>query len=122
MRWQGGRTGGGVEDRRGLGGGAIAGGGLGVGVLAIIGYLVFGIDPSTTTQLASQFGGVGAEQQQGQVGTPKDQAGRFVDVIGANIDDVWSQKLEGYQRPNVVIYEQGTPTGCGYGQSDMGPF
>ena len=65
---------------------------------------------------------VGAEQQQGQVGTPKDQAGRFVDVIGANIDDVWSQKLEGYQRPNVVIYEQGTPTGCGYGQSAMGPF
>ena len=122
MRWQGGRTGGGVEDRRGLRGGAIAGGGLGVGVLAIIGYLVFGIDPSTTTQLASQFGGVGAEQQQGQVGTPKDQAGRFVDVIGANIDDVWSQKLEGYQRPNVVIYEQGTPTGCGYGQSAMGPF
>ena len=59
MRWQGGRTGGGgIEDRRGLGGGAIAGGGLGVGVLAIIGYLVFGIDPSTTTQLASQFGGV----------------------------------------------------------------
>ena len=122
MRWQGGRTGGGVEDRRGLGGGAIAGGGLGVGVLAIIGYLVFGIDPSTTTQLASQFGGVGAEQQQGQVGTPEDQAGRFVDVIGANINDVWAQKLNGYQPPKVVIYEQGTSTGCGYGQSAMGPF
>ncbi|SPU51778.1 Predicted metalloprotease [Brevundimonas vesicularis] len=122
MRWQGGRTGGGVEDRRGLGGGAIAGGGLGVGVLAIIGYLVFGIDPSTTTQLASQFGGVGAEQQQGQVGTPEDQAGRFVDVIGANINDVWAQKLNGYQPPKVVIYEQGTSTGCGFGQSAMGPF
>lgn len=123
MRWQGGRTGGGgIEDRRGLGGGAIAGGGLGVGVLAIIGYLVFGIDPSTTTQLASQFGGVGAEQQQGQTGTPKDQAGQFVDVIGGNINDVWAQKLNGYQPPKVVIYEQGTSTGCGYGQSAMGPF
>ena len=123
MRWQGGRQGGGgVEDRRGMGGGAIAGGGLGVGVLAIIGYLVFGIDPSTTTQLASQFGGVGAEQQQGQVGTPRDEAGQFVDVIGGNINDVWAQKLKGYQRPNVVIYEQGTPTGCGMGQSAMGPF
>ncbi|VXB75717.1 neutral zinc metallopeptidase [Brevundimonas sp. G8] len=123
MRWQGGRQGGGgVEDRRGMGGGAIAGGGLGVGVLAIIGYLVFGIDPSTTTQLASQFGGVGAEQQQGQVGTPRDEAGQFVDVIGGNINDVWAQKLKGYQRPNVVIYEQGTQTGCGMGQSAMGPF
>ena len=48
MRWQDGRTGGGVEDRRGLGGGAIAGGGIGVGILALIGYFVFGIDPSTT--------------------------------------------------------------------------
>jgi len=121
MRWQGGRTGGGIEDRRGLGGGAVAGGGIGVGVLAIIGYLVFGIDPSTTTQLASQFGGAGT-QEQGEVGTPADQAGRFVDVIGTNIDDVWKTKLDGYQRPNVVIYEQGTGTGCGYGQSAMGPF
>ena len=122
MRWQGGRTGGGVEDRRGMGGGAIAGGGIGVGVLALIGYFVFGIDPSTTTQLASQMGGVGASEQQGQVGTPQDQAGRFVDVIGANINDVWSQKLRGYTPPKVVIYEQGTPTGCGMGQSAMGPF
>jgi len=121
MRWQGGRTGGGIEDRRGLGGGAVAGGGLGVGVLAIIGYLVFGIDPSTTTQLASQFGGAGT-QEQGAVGTPQDQAGRFVDVVGTNIDDVWKTKLDGYQRPNVVLYEQGTGTGCGYGQSAMGPF
>ena len=123
MRWSGGRTGGGgIEDRRGLGGGAIAGGGLGVGVLAIIGYLVFGIDPSTTTQLASSLGGVGGGEPQGQVGTPEDQAGRFVDVIGGNINDVWGGKLDGYQRPKVVLYDQGTPTGCGYGQSAMGPF
>lgn len=122
MRWQGGRTGSNLEDRRGLGGGAIAGGGLGVGVLALLGYVFFGIDPSTTTQLASQFGGVGAQEQQGQAGTPEDQAGRFVDVIGANIDDVWTIKLQGYQQPKVVIYEQGTSTGCGFGQSAMGPF
>ena len=123
MRWQGGRTGGGgIEDRRGMGGGAIAGGGIGVGVLALIGYFVFGIDPATTTQLASQFGGVGATEQQGQAGTPRDEAGKFVDVIGGNINDVWAQKLQGYQPPKVVIYEQGTPTGCGYGQSAMGPF
>ena len=123
MRWQGGRTGGGgIEDRRGMGGGAIAGGGIGVGVLALIGYFVFGIDPATTTQLASQFGGVGAAEQQGQVGTPRDEAGKFVDVIGGNINDIWAQKLQGYQPPKVVIYEQGTPTGCGYGQSAMGPF
>ena len=122
MRWQGGRTGGGVEDRRGMGGGAIAGGGLGVGVLAIIGYLVFGIDPSTTTQLASQFGGAGQAEQQGQMGSPEDQAGQFVEVVGSNINDVWRTKLKGYTAPTTVLYEQGTQTGCGYGQAAMGPF
>lgn len=121
MRWQGGRRGGGIEDRRGLGGGAVAGGGVGVAVLALIGYFVFGIDPTTTTQLASQFGGAG-QQERGDVGTPADQAGLFVDVIGTNISDVWADRLDGYQPPEIVLYEQGTGTGCGYGQSAMGPF
>src|SRR5690606_32460069 len=31
-------------------------------------------------------------------------------------------KLEGYQPPTVILYEQGTSTGCGFGQSAMGPF
>lgn len=121
MKWQGGRGGGGVEDRRGMGVGSVAGGGLGVIVLSLIGYFVFGIDPSTTQQVASQLGGVGA-QEQGQVGTPEDQAGRFVDVIGTNINDVWQTKLANYSAPRTVIYTQGTGTGCGFGQAAMGPF
>lgn len=121
MRWEGGRRGGNIEDRRGMGPVGLAGGGVGALVLAAIGYFVFGIDPSTTQQITSQLGGVGAEQQ-GKEGTPQDQAGLFVDVIGANIDDVWRTKLEGYRPPTVVLYEQGTSTGCGMGQSAMGPF
>ena len=122
MRWQGGQRGGGIEDRRGMGGGAAAGGGIGVLVLAAIGYFVFGIDPSTTQQVASQFGQAGASQE-GRQGTPEDQAGLFVDVVGRNINDVWATKIQGYRPPDsIVIYEQGTPTGCGYGQSAMGPF
>lgn len=123
MRWQGGRRGGGVEDRRGMGGGGMAaGGGIGVMVLAAIGYFVFGIDPSTTTQLASQFGGAGQGEQQGRMGSPDDQAGAFVEIVGSNINDVWATKLQGYAPPTTVIYEQGTQTGCGMGQSAMGPF
>jgi predicted metalloprotease len=121
MRWQGGRRGGGVEDRRGLGGGAVAGGGIGVAIIALIGYFVFGIDPSMTTQVASQFGGAGS-QERGTVGTPEDAAGQFVDVIGTNINDVWAAKMDGYTPPNTVIYTQGTGTGCGFGQAAMGPF
>ena len=105
-----------------MGGGAIAGGGIGVTVIALIGYFVFGIDPNTTQQVASQFGGASQGQQSGQMGTPEDQAGQFVDVIGANINDVWKTKLRGYTPPTTVLYEQGTQTGCGFGQSAMGPF
>lgn len=100
----------------------MAGGGIGALVLAAIGYFVFGIDPQTTQQITSQLGGVGGEQQAGQVGSPQDDAGQFVDVIGANIDDVWKTKLSGYTPPRVVLYEQGTGTGCGMGQAAMGPF
>ena len=120
MRWQGGRRGGNIDDRRGMGGGAMIGGGLGTVVLAAIGYFVFGIDPQTTTQLASQFGGAGVSE--GKAGSPTDQAGAFVDVIGTNIDDVWKTKIQGYQPPTVTLYEQGTSTGCGFGQAAMGPF
>ena len=121
MQWEDGRSGGGVEDRRGMGGGAIAGGGIGTLALALIGYFVFGIDPSTTTQVVDQIEQSGP-QQAGKVGTPQDREGRFVDVIGANINDVWSTRIRGYQPPRVVLYEQGTRTGCGFGQSAMGPF
>lgn len=121
MDWRGGRRGGGgIEDRRGMGAGGIAGGGIGVLVLAAIGYFFFGIDPQTTTQIASQFGA--ATQEAGKTGTPEDEAGQFVDVVGGNINDVWTSALVGYQPPRVVIYEQGTGTGCGFGQSAMGPF
>ena len=122
MKWEGGRRGGGVEDRRGLGG-AAAGGGIGVAVLALLGYVFFGISPETTTQVASQFGvGGSGAQQQGAVGTPEDKAGQFVDVIGANVDDVWSKLIQDYQPPKTIIYTQGTNTGCGFGQAAMGPF
>ena len=121
MRWRGGRRGGGIEDRRGMGAG-VAGGGIGVAVLGIIGYLVFGIDPQVTTQVAGQLGGLG-QAQEGRTGVPEDDAGLFVDVIGANINDVWAARMPGYQPPRIVLYEQGTATdGCGYGQAAMGPF
>lgn len=120
MKWQGGRRGGNVEDRRGLGPGTAAGGGLGVIVIALIGYFVFGIDPQQTQSVLGEVSST--EQQAGVDGTPADEAGLFVDVIGANINDVWTAALPGYKPPAVVLYEQGTNTGCGFGQAAMGPF
>jgi predicted metalloprotease len=118
MQWEGGRRGGGLDDRRGLGGVKIAGGGIGTLAIALIGYFLFGIPPEVTTQMVNQT----APQEQGRPGTPQDREGQFVDVISANVNDVWSARVDGYQAPRVVVYEQGTGTGCGYGQAAMGPF
>jgi len=122
MRWQGGEGGGNVEDRRGMG--SVGVGGLGVGgvVLALVGYFFLGIDPSTTLGVVNSAAPQ-AQQQEGVRGTPADEAGRFVDVVGHNVDQVWEAQMRGYRPPDaIVIYDQATGTGCGMGQSAMGPF
>ena len=121
MRWQGGRKGGNIEDRRGMGPGKVAGGGIGILVIALIGYFVFGMEPEDVAKMVSEQPASSAPQQ-GVEGTPADEAGQFVDIVGANINDVWSQAVRGYTEPKVVLYEQGTTTGCGFGQAAMGPF
>jgi predicted metalloprotease len=128
MEWRGGRRGGNIEDRRGMGAGAV-GGGIGiVGIAAVlIGVFVFGVDPQ---QMMSVVGGAdpGAQtQQQGKAGTPQDEAGQFVDVVETSTTDVWTAifAAEGktYTPPeSAVLYDQATGTGCGTGQSAMGPF
>lgn len=126
MRWMGGRESGNIEDRRGMG--PVGVGGLGVGgvVLALIGYFVFGIDPSTTASVV-QGARPEAQQQDGFRGQPKDEGGKFVDVISTSVDDVWTgifkQQGATYRPPAaVVLYDQSTGTGCGLGQSAQGPF
>lgn len=125
MRW-GGDGGGNVEDRRGMGSAGVGGLGIGGVVLALAGYFFFGIDPSTTLGVVE---GVSpqTQQQEGVRGTPADEAGRFVDVVAGNVDKVWSLKFQemgqAYRRPeSIVIYDRATGTGCGMGQSAMGPF
>lgn len=120
MRWKDGRKSGSVEDRRGLGPGKVAGGGLVAVVIALVGYFVLGMEPKDVAALLETTGA--PSEQSGEVGTPEDEAGQFVDVVGTNINDVWQGMLQSYREPTVVLYTQGTTTGCGYGQSAMGPF
>jgi len=125
MRWGGGRRSGNIEDRRGLGAAGVGGLGAGGVILALVGYFVFGIDPSTTLNAVNQA--APAQQQEGVRGAPQDQAAQFVDVVETSTSDVWTAILqrEGqtYRPPaGVVLYDNATATGCGTGQSAMGPF
>ncbi len=130
MRWDRGERGGNIEDRRGMRPG-VAGGGLGLGGVAVvlIGYFVFGIDPATLIGAMDQggIGGVSSQQEAGTQGSPEDQEGKFVDVILTSTTGVWTALFdksgETYRQPKpLVLYTQATGTGCGMGQSAMGPF
>lgn len=125
MEWGGGRRQGNIEDRRGLGPVGVAGGGIGAVVLAVIGYFVFGVPPETTMNAVN-----GVQQpaaQEGVRGSVSDREGQFIDVIETSNTDVWGPLLAKHDvkyRPPaaVVLYTQATGTGCGTGQSAMGPF
>ena len=141
MRWENQRESGNVEDRRGQGGGGgriglpVGRGGIGLGtiVIALLAGWIFGINPLT---LLGMFAGGGsgmsveAPAQQrapsGQTATPDDAGGKFVSVVLASTEDVWSnvfQKAGGrYTPPTLVLYSGRTQTACGLGSAAAGPF
>lgn len=125
MRWERGNRYGGIEDRRGMGGVGIAGGGIGAAVLGLAGYLLFGINPFAIMEAVNQVRP--PTQQEGRAGTPTDRMGQFVDTIVSSTTDVWRVQFQAmgrmYTPPGpLVIYEQATGTQCGLGQAAMGPF
>jgi predicted metalloprotease len=66
------------------------------------------------------------EHSQRSISPNEDEAAKFTSVILATTEDTWSQLFEKmgrtYQQPKLVMYRGATRTGCGTGQSVMGPF
>jgi predicted metalloprotease len=130
MRWQDERQSGNVLDDRGVsfgGGGGLplimGGGGIGSIVLIVL-ALAFGVDPRVLLQ---EGGGQQAGPPQAPAGLQSnDEDARFAATVLALTEDSWGEVFaaEGgrYEPPTLVLYEQGHPTGCGFGQSAMGPF
>ena len=118
------RASGNVDDRRGMGG--VAAGGLGVGgiVVAVIAYFL-GFDPGSAIQIGQQVGG-GSTVQEGKRGAPSDETGQFVAKVLGSTEDVWTQIFKRsnsqYRAPTLVLYEGQVRSACGMGQAAMGPF
>ncbi|MBG9387946.1 KPN_02809 family neutral zinc metallopeptidase [Caenimonas aquaedulcis] len=132
MRWEGNRESSNVEDARdGGGGGGFGFGGRSIGigtiVIALIGGAIFGVNPLTILGLLTGGGGP-APTQQGPVHAPPadDRGAKFVSVVLANTEDVWTQVFQAggatYHAPKLVLFRGATQTGCGAGQAAMGPF
>ncbi len=125
MRWSTGRRSDNVVDARGGGGMGmpIAGGGIGMAVLALVVYLLGG-DPSVVTNLPTNQA-PSAPQGQAQSGPP-DEGSEFVRVVLADTEDAWGDifKKNGrdYPEPQLVLFSGAVRSGCGIAQSAMGPF
>lgn len=128
MKWQGGRTGGNVEDRRGMSGGKkLAFGGIG-GVIVLLISLFIGGDPGQLLQQMQGDGGLVSTEQGEYKSTPEeDRLMQFSEVVLTSTDEVWShifqQSGQEYPKPTLLVYSGSYETGgCGTGHSAFGPF
>ena len=126
-----------IDVRRGGGGGGFPGGGggqLGCGAIAIalIGALVFGIDPG---QMLGTMQGMQQDapvQQQGQgTATAEEICGESAYATEAcnalaSLNQTWEpifrQAGIPFSQPHLTLYTGGTNSGCGSASSAMGPF
>ncbi|HRO42854.1 MAG TPA: neutral zinc metallopeptidase, partial [Flavipsychrobacter sp.] len=121
MRWIGRRESGNVEDRRGMGGGTILGGGIGTLVIGVIIYLLGG-DPS---QFLGDAGSNTTPQSTEERAVDSANAS-FVKVVLADTEDVWNEQFakmgKDYQEARLVLFQNATQSECGQGTAATGPF
>ncbi len=129
-----------VEDRRGQGGniptGRVGRGGggarLGLGglVIVVVGSLLFGLNPADVLNRLQGGGQVTQTSSNTSTGASvnsNDPGLIFAKKVMGDLEDTWGNifktQLNGtYQAPRLVLFSDGTRTGCGNGESAMGPF
>lgn len=122
MKWMGRRQSANVEDRRGMGGVAVAGGGIGTVVLVLVAML-FGVDPRVVLENTPSE----PPPAQRQGATQHDEQSDFVRVVLADTEEVWTvvfqtQLGRDYREPTLVLFSGSTRSGCGLASAAIGPF
>jgi predicted metalloprotease len=120
MRWLGRQGSGNVEDRRGMGGKLVAGGGIG-GIIILIISMLLGNNPLDSINVGS------SPQQEQATSEVQDQQAQFVSVVLKETESVWSnifeQELQSdYQEPRLVLFTESDQSGCGFASAATGPF
>lgn len=121
MKWEGREGSGNIEDRRGMGGRGLAmGGGIGGLVLVLLLSALTGRSPTDFINTTSEPADTGT--------TPSsdDPQYKFVSVVLRDTEETWgklfAEKGSRYDPPALVLFTDATESGCGLGQSAMGPF
>jgi predicted metalloprotease len=126
MRWQGREQSENVEDRRAMSGPRVAGGGVGIIILALIVWALGG-NPLAVLQ---QGGGVQLGNPGGGA-EPLDPADEplkeMASVVLKDTETVWDEVFQRqlgkqYQPTTMVLFRRGVETACGVAGSETGPF
>ena len=131
MKLDGRRESSNVDDRRRSGLSSAGIGGIGIGglvIAALITWVMGGNPLDVVQQVATQqMTNVTTQTEGDREFTPEEQElAKFSSQILAGTEDVWTEVFKQmgreYVPPRMVLYTGAVQTGCGNGQSAMGPF
>ncbi|MBQ9237412.1 MAG: zinc metallopeptidase [Prevotella sp.] len=131
MKLDGRRESSNVDDRRRSGLSSAGIGGMGIGSLVIVALItwVMGGNPLDALQTVAtqQMTNVSTQAEGGREFTAEEEElATFSKQILAGTEDVWTEVFKEmgreYVPPRMVLYTGSVQTGCGNGQSTMGPF
>jgi predicted metalloprotease len=120
MQWFG-KGSGNVDDRRGMTGGQVLGGGAAI-IVVVLG-LIFGQDFSG---LVSQLPVGQSANVEGKQGVPQDAEGKFVSGVLESTDSVWIAQFQQmgatYEPPVLTLFDNSVQSACGSASAAVGPF
>lgn len=125
MQWKGRRQSQNIEDRRRVSGGRMGAVGGGGALVIVLIAMLLGVDPS---QLLGPGGLEGTSGGGPRELTAADRAaGEFVGVTLADTEVIWadvfaSQLNREYRPTTLVLFKEGTSSGCGGASEATGPF
>lgn len=122
MKWSGRRGSANVEDRRGMGGGTLVGGGIG-GILILLLVTLLGGNPA---DILGNLTGSSSQQSAYQGTAQEEELAQFVSVVLADTEEVWEELFREkgiqYKDPVLVLYSGSVSSACGRATSAVGPF
>ena len=125
MRLGGARSSTNIEDRRGIGGaGMVGGGGIGMLILVLLVSFITGRNPLELMQQVEQA----APPSSVDPGAPaaNDPQAQFVARVLGDTEDTWTrifaERGRRYDEPILVLFDQQVRSACGFASAAVGPF
>lgn len=121
MRWTPGGRSPNLEDRRSVGGGMGRGLGIGGTVVVLALSLLFGRNLFSDLGVQPAVGATSAPMSAADSAAQEPQV-QFVSFVLDDVQDTWAKTLPNFHPAKLVLFRDGTESGCGTAQSAMGPF